>query len=453
MRAVVALLVVLSMSGCWVSTRKEPVRRDLVWVQPDAPPIFVALVRDQTKTRSMLSHDHESGKLSMQGADEVTRETWIVVLDPKTGAATQLPSTRGFVTPLFWDAPREVLWARRRGDTVGFMKSGVTVLEGAVRSGDGAPLLPLPFVLLERNGRNVLYNLRTSAELSVVSPARRGQVTGQLDGSLLRLSSLLEEEGQLRLEQLVTDWSAQRPFSTPTIQMRSPPLDPAIGTRRSYRLSDDGRHLLEIVDLEHERRLIVHDVRGGAPPLIVPLPHRTLRPPGSPASTVPKVHVETLDLDTFLLTEDDSPCRRGHFFSRASSRLLPTPSELCILQVKTLEGSTLRLLQLRGVEHFAYRTPDGRFIDLGEDVRNLLPIGTSAIAFSRRDGDRSEVVRLERGTGSLRVLGSHPSSSQLLNVTDEIILTRVDARRLATQGIKDPSSPPRLIELPTSLGQ
>lgn len=447
----IGLLVVLSMSGCWVSTRKEPVRRDLVWVQPGATPVFVALVQDQIKTRSMLSHDHDRDKLSMQGHDETTRVTWMVMIDPTTGAATQLPSTRGFVKPLYWDAVRSVLWAQRGGKTVGFMKSGVTILDDEYAESN-YPRLPMPFALTKRDGRTTLYNLRTSGELKVDAPPYWSQVTGQLDGLLLRLSRLWEEGEQLRLDQSVTDWSTQRPFATPTIQMRSPPLDPAMGTRRAYQLSDDGRHLLEVVDLLDERRLIIYDVLGGTPPLILTLPHETLLAPDRARYPSPRFTLEALDLDTFLLVEDTAQCGRGHFFSRASSRLEPTPPELCIQQVETVEATKLRLLHLQGTERFAYRTPAGRIVDLGEGVKDPRAVGSSAIAFSRRAGDHFEVVRLERGTGELRVIGSHPASATLINVTDELIITQVDGRRLATQRIGEPAAPPILVDLPTALG-
>jgi hypothetical protein len=404
----IGLLVVLSLSGCWVSTRKGPVHRDLVWVQPGARPIFVALVRDQTKTRSMLSHEHDGGELYMKGSDEVTRETWIVAIDPVTGTSTRLSSARGYVAPILWDAARSVLWAERGSETVGFMKSGITILDEGEGTGGWFFRLPAPFALVRGERGTLVYNLRTSATVEIGIPGGWGPLSAQLDGSTLRISRVSEKEGQLQVEQVVTEWSSPRPFSVPSMLMQTPSLDPALGTRRAYGLSDNGRHLLEIVDLQQERRLVVYDILGGTPPQILTLPHETTLAPASAAEAAPPVHLETIDLDTYLLTQDTPPCRRGHFFSRASGRLLPTPPDLCIKQVATLEGSTLRLLQLQGADHFAYRTPDGRLIDLGEGVKHPIAIGTSAIAFSRRAGDHFEVVRLEMGTGTVRVVGSHP---------------------------------------------
>jgi hypothetical protein len=471
-------LLLVANTACIVS-RSSKVVREAVWAQPGAGPVFAWMARETTTKVKSLESEHDSGDLFFESSTSTrTTRTWVIAIDPATGRSRQLGWTSAAARPFYWDERRSVLWVQDAKDQsiIGLTPTGVTWVGGQWATFYAEKDLPVPFAMTADYHRDVrLYNARTDTELELSAADADG--TGRLDGELLRLVRSSTEGLSLLVEQTVIDWSAGKPVRMLDVVWRSPPLDPAVGTRLATLVTADGHQLVEVTEGSGGALLVVHDLLGGTPARVTRLqlaageaaadPATSAAAPGTtdaaddasaaapskPASRR-KLSLYSIDRDVVLVVEKEpeGPCLRGQVATLSTGTVTAIAEDLCVTGVETIAGSPRAWVKLGGEHRFAYVNAGGGLVAIDAEVRDAVGIQGATIAISTagsKGNAATEVLQLDLAAATVTPLGSLPAGASLLGVQRGQLVFLADGKVATRPLAAAADEQPRSIALPT----
>ena len=213
MRALPLVLAVLSSTACLVPVHRGlSMERTKVWAPPGAPTVFSWVSRVEHRTTEVLEATKDDLDFERHESERPTRTT-IYAVDPATHRETPLGEVDGEGGDvLYYDAARGVLWVHDDKRTIsGLAGPGRQVGPAHGQRQIAVSALEPPFVLasMHEAGAVALYDL--AADGHVILPASVTEADVNVDGAVVRFTSLVRAGDTVQVRQIAVDWSAGAP--------------------------------------------------------------------------------------------------------------------------------------------------------------------------------------------------------------------------------------------------